>query len=208
MSTLAVLRSRIADRLQVGTALNSQIDEKINAAIEHYESERFWFVETTDTFATIASQKSYGTADDLPSDIREIDSLKVTIASNHFVYPKRKPYQFIESDDQTGRTSRPLYFGFYNEKIHFLPIPDASYTVTLSYKKSFTELSNDADTNNWTVYARQLLEHHAMMLIYADVIQNQERAMLMGELVKSDIISLRQRSDQMLSSDEVIPTSW
>lgn len=111
-------------------------------------------------------------------------------------------------NNQSGVSSRPEYYAYYNDKIYFLYSPDASYTVTLNYKKSFTELSADSDTNNWTVYARQLLEHHALMLMYADVLMNKEQAATTAELVKLDVDSLRQRSEQLISSGEVVPSSW
>lgn len=206
MSTLAQMRSRISDKL-LRSDLNSQIDESINAAIEFYEAYRFWFSEKTSTFTTVAGQKSYGSADSVPTDIREIDLVRVTVSGTYY-YPTRKTYQYIEEIDTTGFRGYPDFYAYYQEKFYFYPIPNAAWTVTVSYQQSYTELSADADTNDFTTYARKLIECHALALINSEILNDVQQASIYQQKVAIELQNLVTRTEKLISSNSLISTSF
>ena len=162
MSTLTQMRARIADDLN-RSDLNTQIDKAINRAIRHYyNSEYFWFNETVGTFVTVANQESYGTADSVPSDILSINYMRLTISTTNKPEIPKKTYQEIQMLNSGASIGQPLYYAWYQNKIWFYPIPDAVYTVTISYQKSYAVLVADSDTNDFTVEAEDLIESRAL----------------------------------------------
>ena len=43
---------------------------------------------------------------------------------------------------------QPVAYTILNDKIHFYPIPDGTYSIRMYYYKKFDALTNDADTND------------------------------------------------------------
>ena len=79
MSDLGTMENRIADELN-RTDMTSYARTAIQTAIKHYEGNRFWFSENRATATTVSGQEFY----DLPTDFREMDSLKVLISNNDY----------------------------------------------------------------------------------------------------------------------------
>src|SRR5690554_3146306 len=97
MTTFATIRTQIADEIN-RTDLNSQINLAINDAIDHYNKQfEFWFNQTTDTFDTVANQVSYGSADGVATDIREVIYMKIALTSNENVPLIRRTYDYIQT---------------------------------------------------------------------------------------------------------------
>lgn len=164
MATYTQMRSRLAT--DTGRSdLTSSINEAINRAIEHYEKERFWFNETSGTFSTVAGTDAYtqGSGGVL-SDILEVDVLTITRTSTD-IYPLDKvTFQKLREYSTTGTTSNrslPDMWAYYKNAFYFYPVPDAAYTITVYYQKSYADLSADADTNDFTTDAEDLIEARA-----------------------------------------------
>ena len=173
MSTFLQMKNRIADDIK-RSDLATQIGVAINRAIEHYEKDRFFFNETNGTFSTVAGQESYGTSDSVPSTIAEVDTVTLTQTSTN-IYPLTKTsFDSIRALNAGGTTARgvPLEYAYYQEKFWFYPIPDAAYTVTVYFKKTYTQLSADGDTNDWTEEAEDLIEARARWWIYRRIIRS------------------------------------
>lgn len=207
MSTLAQMRSRIADDLD-RSDLSSQIDKAINRAIKYYQGRRFWFNETTGTFTTVADQRTYGSADGLPSDIVEIDFLKIALTSLDDPITPRT-YSWIENIDLGNNlTGEPTDYALYQEKVYLYPIPDATYTITVSYQQSYSELSSDSDTNDWTTEAEDLIEARARWWLYTRVIQDREMAADAKAEEREALKMLVQRTEKMLMKGTLTPMAW
>ncbi len=208
MSTLAQMRSKIADDLN-RSDLSTQIDRAINRAITHYESEMFWFQETTGTFSTIANQQSYGTADSLPSDIKEInDPVKITITSTFLPDLKRISFAELLQKDIGAFASQPDEWAWYQAKMWFYPRPNAVWTVTLRYQKSYTALSADADTNDWTTYAEDLIEAHACWDLYAHLLQDDKQASTFEARELRALKALQEKNRKLVSTGYIRPTTF
>lgn len=201
MSTLLEMRSRIADDLD-RSDLDTQITKAINRAIEYYEKEHFFFNETSGTFVTVANQESYGTADSTPSDLLDVQVLTITESSTN-IYPLEKvPFDTIRYLNTSGTSSPgiPYNWGYFREKFWFYPVPNAVYTMTVYYLKSYTALSADGDTNDWTEEAEDLIEARARWWLNHRIIKDYEAAAADKAEELDAFLALRIKSDRLLTT--------
>lgn len=193
MSTFAQMRSVIADDLD-RTDLTTQIDRAINRAIEHYEKEPFWFKETVSTFSTTATTKIYTTSV-IPTDISEIDRMEVVDSGDDFPLTE-VTFDEIEDMDTGHYEGVPKFYAYYDDSIYLYPIPDDTYTIRIAYTKTYSQLSADADTNDWTTEAEDLIECHALSTIYARTIKDVEQAQTYRAMADDFLQALRSKSEQ------------
>jgi hypothetical protein len=206
-TTLIQLRTRVADKL-MRSSLSSQIDESINDAINFYMAYRFWFNERTNTFNTVASQKAYGSADSVPTDILEIDSVKVTV-SGAFYYPDRVSFKEIEDMDYSSATGLPDWWAYYQEKFYFYLVPADVYTITVAYLQSYSALTNTTDNNDFTNNATKLIEYRTLRYINQDILKNFDEADRYMKAELEEFTSLQLRTERLLGGNRSVrPTSW
>lgn len=203
MSTLAQMRSRIADDLD-RTDLSTQIDKAINRAIEYYEKERFWFNEKIATFTTVASQKNYSSSDGIPTDILEIDYVEVTINGREDKLIRRT-YDWIRELIGFDGTGYPTDYCYYQENFYFYLIPNGAYTITVSYQQKYsgTQLSSDSDTNDFLSYAEDLIEARARAWLYARVIKDVDQAQIAKAEENEAIAALREKTRKIIGTHQV-----
>jgi hypothetical protein len=169
MSDYGTMQTRIANELN-RTDLSSEIQDSIQSAIKYYEGNRFWFNESIRTTTTTADDEFV----DEPSDLVEIDSLTITISTIKVPLLKRT-YQYLEDlEVSTTLTGIPREFALYNKQIRLYPIPDDSYTLTLSGAKRLTSLSATGDTNDWMTTGEELIRSRAVADIRANVLRDQQ----------------------------------
>lgn len=208
MSTLAVVRARIADDI-LRSDLNSQIDIAINRAIEYYyNKKRFWFNETSSTFSTIANQEAYGTADGTPTTLLEIDYVKITLSTNNQPDLTKKTFDYIQQRNSGRATGDPSEYAFYGDKFYFSLIPSAVRTITVFHTKSYTELSADSDTNDFTVNAKDLIEARARWWICMRIIGDDKAAAMAKNEEMEALTALEERTRLIKSSGQITPTSF
>jgi hypothetical protein len=201
MSTFAQMRAVIADDLD-RSDLSTQINRAINRAIKYYEKEPFWFKETVGTFSTTATTKIYTTST-IPTDISEIDYMEVVVSGNDYKLTE-KTYNEIEEMDISHQGGIPEYYAYYDESIYLYPIPDDTYTVRISYTKTYTELSGDSDTNDWTTEAEDLIEARALWTIYARTIKDDEEANKYKGIEQDALETLRSKTEQYSGGNSTI----
>jgi hypothetical protein len=207
-STLASMRTRIADHIN-RTDLNSNITDAINRAIRfYYDLEEFWFTETSGTFSTVASQEAYGTADSIPSDINNIDYVKITISSTNHQILTPRTFDWIQSMNQGRSTGDPTDYAWYQNKFYFYLIPNSVKTITVFYTKTYTDLSADADTNDFLTYAEDLIEARAKWWICSEIIDNEKKAAKSKALETEALIALRTKSDKKKATNKIEPTCF
>lgn len=204
MSTFLQMKNRIADDVS-DTTIATTIGTAINRAQEHYESYRFFFNETNGTFPTVSGQESYGTADSVPATIAEIDVVTLTATSSNIYTLIQTSFEAIRQMNVGGSTATgyPTYYAYFQEKFWFHPVPNGAYTVTVYFKKTYTQLSADGDTNDWTEEAEDLIEARARWWIWKRIKRNHEEA---GEAKLEEIEALKaleSKSTMLLSSGSV-----
>lgn len=208
MSTLAQMRTRIADYLN-RSDLNTQIDLAINRAIEHYfNKERFWFQEATGTFSTIANQEAYGTADGIPSDIGEIDEVRLTLSATNLQPLDRQTFDWLVHMNQGQATGDPTDYAWYQNQFYFYLIPNQVRTITVFYKKTYADLSGDSDTNDYTAYAEDLIEAHACWRLYSYILKDLQSASESRNAEAMALEALRARTGAMTATGALQATQF
>jgi len=159
MSTLADLKAEIADDLD-RTDLTDQIEREITRAIIYYQGIRFYFNETRDvTFPTVAAQKLYTVADaaEIPN-FYEIDQICVENGDEKTDLDPIFPREWELLTGDSGGSSKPISWAYFDRSIGLYPIPDAAYTVRLigHIKKAAPEDDTEED-NVWMVEAFDLI---------------------------------------------------
>jgi len=115
-------------------------DRKINSSYRRILGMKpWWFLETTATDTTVASQQSY----DLPYNIDRLNTVYIAISTTRYV-----PEQITDRatwdrlNQSSGVTSDiPSYFFIQDDTIEFYPTPSsAGNTITFVYKKRVVDL--------------------------------------------------------------------
>lgn len=208
MATLAQMRTNIADYLN-RSDLNTQINLAINRAIKfYYRNYRFWFNETTATFNTVASQAAYGTADGAPSDMLKRDLVQITINANQIIELTPRTYKWVQDRNISNVVGTPTDYAYYQSKFYLYTPPDAVYVVTVSYVKSYSELTVDSDSNDFTNNAEDLIESRACWWIYNKILHNKDLA----EEAKSDendaLNALVKQTQRLIGTGRLTPTTF
>ena len=205
MATLSELRTLIAAKLSNGNLIDptsAQITAQINSTIEYYESDSFWFSEDIATLATVASTVALGS---IPANFREeIQPNGLTIVDGTVHYPLKKvtPLQY-ESMFLDGPTGRPEYYTYRDGQFQFWYTPDRVYTVYLFYRKTYADLSADADYNDFTVYAARLIEYKTMADLLRDYRTDNERAMMYDARVVEEYNKIKKQTYNRITTGEL-----
>lgn len=176
MPDLATLKSRIASDLH-RTDLTTSIASAISDAIADYQGRRFHFNQVRDTFVTVAGQQFYEAgagADDIPTDIAELDAVSLTVSGDTRPVHPRSYAELERLIASTTSRGQPSVYAWYDEQMRLYPVPDAVYTVTLSYLQRIPVPAADGTSNAWTTEAEQLIRAAAKKALQRDVLRDPE----------------------------------
>lgn len=193
MTTLAVLKARIADELS-RSDLTSQIATAVSSAIAFYQRRRFYFNEATASVTVSSGAEFYGSADAaFLGSLVKIDTARLAIGG---VYYQLRQMAWSEIDTlASGPTVRgtPGFYCYYAQQVRLYPIPSASATLRLAYVARVAEPASDAASNVWTLPAdaEELIRCRAK----ADLYEN----LLIGAADMSDAIRMRGREQEILA---------
>jgi hypothetical protein len=168
VADLAALKTKIASEIDRDD-MTTEIAAAISTSIAYYRSSRFEFNELQASFSTVAQQESYTTSV-IPTDVGQIDSLRITVNGRLVVL---KPVNFNRLQELATTTNgygQPGYWAWFASKLFLFPTPDAIYSVLISYQQRKAAPANDADgTTVWTNAAEPLIRACAKKIIYRDV---------------------------------------
>jgi len=184
VATYLETQTRIANELNRSN-LGDEIKLAILSAIDYYGKRRWWWNEYVGTLSTAASTAYVA----LPSDFVDLDELQITVNGTKRKI-RRTPYVDILAMRENSSTGEPTDFDLYQDRIELYPIPDAIYTLTISYVKTLTVLSADADTNAWLDEAEELTRLHAKKDLYANKIRDMGMAKDMQALEDSTLLRM------------------
>lgn len=173
MATLATMKARIATELR-RSDLTADIAVAIQAAVDHYEAWRWWFLEFSNNtdVTTVANQSSYDeTTDNLPQAI-EIDLIKVTISNNEYPLVMRD-HSYIQDRiwSTTSGTGVPEDWAYYDEKLWLYPVPNDAYQLHI-YGLQAIGLPAEAEENAWTKDAYDLIKQRAKAIVKIDRLES------------------------------------
>lgn len=208
MSTKADMRARIADDIDRDD-LNSDIDKAISRAIRFYEKELFYFQETSTAFVTLPGQQTYS-AGSVPSDLKEILSLKLNRTSTAKDLLNRRSFQWLEQYDTASHSGPPTDYAEWAGNIVFYPTPNETYTATVCYRKKYDELATDGASNDWTTEAEDLIEARATWWICSRKLKDFEGAQAAKAEEAESLIALRSKTENkvMLKGGGIKPTEF
>lgn len=144
ISTYAELQTAVANWLHRDD-LTSVIPTFISVAEENMSADiNSRSMDAKTTLSTVASTSTVA----LPTDMVEMRRLQIVDSYNtvlRYVTPDQ-----LGQDYSTNTTSRPSEFTVIGSNIELAPIPDAVYSLELTYKQRIPALST-SNTTNWVL---------------------------------------------------------
>jgi hypothetical protein len=179
-TTLQDVVTRITRDYLNRTNLDNETVRAVQAAIRHYERNRYPWNETSTDLATVALQESVA----VPTDFMVLDLLEITYAGSKY---ELHPRSFAEIRKYNAVPDAPALPSFYCERddaFLLAPIPDASYTVTCSYMQKLPELTATSMTssNDWLSACEDVIAYHATKLMWSNVLRNNDEAVKYAQL--------------------------
>lgn len=209
MTTFTTLKANVADYIN-RSDLSTQIGTAINRAIAFYSrKERFWFNETTGTFNTVSGQLIYTSSDSIPTLITEIDYVKIAISASLNTPLSPRTYSYIQDRVVSSSvTGVPYEYAYYKQNFYLYPIANAVYTITVSYTKSYADLSAGSDTNDFTNNAEDLIEARATWWIYSQILKNADDAAIWKQNEREALMALQDETMRITATGKLVPTSF
>lgn len=208
MSIFYDMMGRIADDLD-RQDLYTQIKLGINRAITHYQTEPFWFKETSTSFSAVSGQEEYvyGTGG-VPSDVEMIDIMECQYNGSKTPIGEITTFE-LETKQSLTATGIPSEFAQYQNRFKLYPIPNQTgIIILLKYTKNYVALSADADTNDWLTYAEELIENRARWWVNSRIIKDIEAATIDSGMEYSALEALRTLNTHHTGQGAVIPTDF
>lgn len=194
MSTYGSLQDRINNDYLNRTDFTAETRRAIRAGIRHYERQRWWFNETATSLVTSAGQ----TFVNLPANYFDLDLLQLTTNSND-IELIRRDYNWIKKANTARTRGLPTDFTIYQNRIELFPVPDAIYTLPISYKHKFPALSgvtSDSTSSHWTSAVEDLIVYHATAVMWVGVLRDTERAMAFRALEQTALTAILGENEQ------------
>lgn len=189
-------------------SMSSQIATCILDAIAHYEPERFWFNESTNTFSLSSSQAVYTSADaSFIPRIMQIDNFKIRVGSNDIPVLRKHHWTEFDQYNSPDVFSQPTAWGYWGQSIRVDPAADGGYLATVTGVLQLPSLSLSTDTNAWTQRGngKELIKRRAMALLYATYLRDDANALRCTALEQQTFERLMQRSERLHATNEITP---
>lgn len=196
MSTLATMKTRIANELGQRVDLDSEIATAISDAIGAYVNETFWFNRKRSlTFSTVVDQQDYGSAaNTLIPGIMKFDYVKLIIGTIVFDL-KSVSAEEIEDDTSGSGSHQPWKYTYLNGEIRLYPVPSQVWTVRVAGTISVPGPATDVEAANpWMVEAERLIRSRAKWELGMHVLSDTDLATRSAESVKEALAQLRKIS--------------
>ena len=187
MPTFGELVTRISTDLNRGSAHSDRIKTAIVDAIVFYTAQRFAFNQGRSITVTQTAVE-YMT---LPTDWVEADWMRLERGVQINKLQERNAEWIDDQGANTDETGEPYVYAVQAGSLRLYPIPDASYTLNLSYLKSLPEISlsaSDGASNAWSTDGYQVVYSRAMADLLETYIDGEESA--------AKAIRMRLREDQ------------
>lgn len=169
MATLSELRTRIARKLADGNLVDptsAEIDAQINSTIDYYETDKFWFSEDR---ASITLTVGSAVVPDIPSDFKQIiEPNGVVVLENQVRYPLIHLTPLEYDTINVDGIGLPRGYTYRDGQFLLWYYPDQAYTLFLFYRKTYADLVNDSDSNDFTTHAERLIEYKTLANLSMD----------------------------------------
>lgn len=206
MTTLATMRTRIADELELsggGAEIPARlIDAEILSAIRHYETDRMRWNEAqhSKVATTTAATRIYT----FSASWLKFDAIKI-VDNGSYIPLKLKTWAEIEDMDldESGSESTPTCYAIHSNTVRLYPVPDGPYTLIGSGVRRLTELSGDTDTNGWMTYGEELIRARARASIRINLLGD-ARSKAELAVVRNPFLSAQEERAYSMMRDETL----
>ena len=107
--------------------------------------------------------------------------------------------------ERYSSTGKPIWFGIHGTYLEFVPVPDSSYTVEMTYYAKLAAMSVDTDTN-WLLTNFPDAYLYGSLLNAAPYLGDDER-LLVWERLYEKVLSGIQHDSDMASTSAATPLS-
>lgn len=207
MTSLNILRTRIAQKLKGVTTesvtfLTSQITTQINLSIDFFEENHMWFNEA---LVPIVLNQGDPLVPNIPSDfLHEVIDGGLVINENTARYALRKVLGTEYNYDNNEGLGRPYIYTVREGNIEVYFFPDRPYVLNLRYIKSYADLVDDNDTNDWLENAERLIEYKTLGDMYLDYRKDDAMAAIYEQRVNQEMKKLRKSNQSRLASNSLL----
>src|SRR5260221_8894672 len=195
--TYGDLKALIADDLR-RSSLTTQVATAILDAIRDHDSERFWFNQTAVyTFNTATpSIDVYPVVVQAPiQEFIKIDSIRAQQAGVWYTVGD-SDYDTIEQLYSIPSFGPPWEWAFFGNSIRLWPYPDKVYPLRVFGHYRIMPLIADADTNDWTTTAKNLIRYTALKRLYTFPIRNMDQRQIADDAGMTELNYLRRESER------------
>jgi hypothetical protein len=157
------MKTWVSKRLQDpnNTAVSSSdVGDLLNEALNYWKNIRFHFNEKTDSTTLLSGNPAVP----LPTDwLCPSINDSFVIQYSGIRYPLRKISETMYNAFYLSNgVGQPWYFArLANSEYQVYPIPDRDYTLLRYYLKNYDNFSADGDSNDFSIYAENLLKYTA-----------------------------------------------
>lgn len=163
MATFSEMKTWVSKRLQDpnNTAVSSEdVGDLLNQALNYWKNSRFFFNERTSTGTLTQGDPTLP----LPADwyLPATDEAVVIEYSGIRYVLKKLVEPLYNGIYLSNGIGQPWWYSKQADQGYLVyPNPDKNYTVRFFYLKQYSDFSSGSDTNDFSVYARNLLQYTA-----------------------------------------------
>jgi hypothetical protein len=205
------LKAKIANDIDDESSIYAtEIADAIDAAIELYAVERFYFSETRDvTFATVSGQQWYGSAANanIPT-LFKIDAAFIDDGSGELAELSwGDPVELEQMSDNSASTGEPTTYTYFDEQIRLYPVPDsAAYTVRLQIHNLAASPASGSDTTSpWSNAAFQLIRAAAKIDLALNTLRDPDLVVAAKASADEWLRRLRRETTMKTGSGRIVP---
>ncbi|WP_409361880.1 hypothetical protein ACRPOS_002810 [Bartonella heixiaziensis] len=209
--TLAHLVSVIQNEIDdIADEYVHQIQESIFAAIRFCERKTFYFNESRDVvFQARSGQGAYDATDTRHIEtVVKIKTVFLNSGNNKFEL-ERRSHLSLEPSLVLGQQGTPVYYSYFDKKLHLYPTPDAAYQVQLILSPMrLEELENVHQEHPWFVHAFDLIKARAKYELYKNILKDPDCAAAAYNDFTEQLHELRAETSQRHNVTRIIPTDF
>lgn len=176
------------DYLNRPSDLSTETVRAVQAAVRHYERQRFPWNEALAT-ATCTIAQSYIP---VPSDFLILDNLEIQYQLQNSDLLTSTFKTILRMNSVTTNPNVPTHFCLRGNYFHVSAIPNSAYLLNCYYLQKLPQLEAAVmtGTNKWLSAAEDLIVYHAAKLVWANILRNDDEAAKMFALEKSTFMEL------------------
>jgi len=195
MATFGETITQIASEIN-RTDKDTLIGTAIQTALRKHQENKVAFNQEIDNSqATVASSENLT----LPANYFNIASVRIIYGTNDQAALRSSSWTDMQAYSNTI-TGRPVVYCIFDGVIKLRPIPDAVYSVIISYYKTDTIPTSNGNTHLWLTNAESLIKWEAKSFLYADVLEDEQRATWFANMADNELRRiLRVSTDQTQS---------